>query len=684
ESKLPQAGRLDAAQYGMLTQACRLAKEVLLGPQPPAQYTVTVMGRGRQVVGGALHTMLTQQEVRQVLFEGFFPLVPRDAEPARGSRLGLHEMGLPYVSDPAISRHLAAFLNRQASDDAAADVAPAALLFNGGVFQPAALRERLVEVMHRWYDDPSHPWQPLVLTNPSLDLAVAWGAAHYAWLRHTGGRRIGGGIARSYYIAVEARQAPDEGKPPSDGQDGPSSVVLCVVPRRLEEGQEIQLERPELELALGQPVLFPLFSSTVRGHDKAGDVLAVKPEQLRQMPPLHTILRGGKRSGTRRVPVTLASRLTEIGTLELWCVARDGQNRWRLEFNVRDLVKDESDKAEDESTNRSQPALADVWPEAQVQEAGRLIRETYAESPTALDPRDLTRALEAALEAPRTEWPTALCRRLWDFLAEAVEQRRRSPAHLSRWYNLVGFCLRPGFGDPLDRYRVEQLWKLLHTPPRVEPGRPQPPRLPEGGADYWIMWRRVAGGLNNQLQNALYNRLRPTLLPGKAKASFRPNANELAEMWRAAASLERIDVKQKEALGTVLLKAARRSPVPTYTFWSLTRLGARVLFYGPLNAVVHREIVEGWLDTLVNFEPGHESERTTWGFCLAQLARRSGQRALDVDDAHRERVLTVLRSLPIPESWVHMVEEVAEPEGAEQNQLFGESLPIGLRLVREG
>src|SRR5437588_2389752 len=122
ETQLPGAGRLDAAQYGMLTQACRLAKETLLSPEPPATYTVTVMGRGRQVVGGAQHATLTPADVRQILFEGFFPLVPRDAEPARGPRTGLHEMGLPYVSDPAITRHLAAFLKRHTSSGAHREV----------------------------------------------------------------------------------------------------------------------------------------------------------------------------------------------------------------------------------------------------------------------------------------------------------------------------------------------------------------------------------------------------------------------------------------------------------------------------------------------------------------------------------------------------------------------------------
>jgi hypothetical protein len=453
------------------------------------------------------------------------------------------------------------------------------------------------------------------------------------------------------------------------------------VPQHLEEGEEIVLEKPELELALGQPVAFPLYTSTVRGDDHAGDVLQVAADQLLQLPPLHTILRGGKRAGVKNVPVTLAARSTEIGTLELYCVAKEGNNRWRLEFNVRDVLKEPD---EDEAA-AERGGVTDVWPEHQVQEAARIIRAVYNPTPDVQGPvptpQELPRALEAALEASRPEWPTGLCRRLWDFLAEVAEQRRRSPAHLGRWYNLVGFCLRPGFGDPLDKFRVEQLWKMMAAPPRAEPGKPAP-RVQEGGADYWIMWRRVSGGLNASLQNALYDRLRPTVLTGKGKGGVKPHANELAEMWRAATSLERLDVKQKEAMGEVLLKSLKRSPVPPYAFLSLTRLGTRVLLYGPLNAVVHHQVAERWLDAVLPFQPGHESERHAWAFCLSQLARRTGQRALDVDDSHRESVLTVLRSQKIPRHWVQMVEEVSELEAEEQGQMLGEALPIGLRLIR--
>src|SRR5205823_3409169 len=207
----------------------------------PASQAVTVVGRGRSVIGGTQTTQLTPDDVKRVIFDGFFPIVPVNAEPARGARTGLHEMGLPYVSDPAITKHLAAFLKHQTK--AGESSAPAAILFNGGVFQPVSLQKRLAEVMFHWYDKPDHPWTPLVLTNPSLDLAVAWGAAYFAWLRHSGGRRIGGGIARSYYVAVDSSAAPNKAEPEQ-------LTVLCVVPQHLEEGQEIELQKPELELAL--------------------------------------------------------------------------------------------------------------------------------------------------------------------------------------------------------------------------------------------------------------------------------------------------------------------------------------------------------------------------------------------------------------------------------------------------
>jgi len=669
EAKLPSAGKLDAVQYGTLVQACRAAKETLLRSDPPHAIPITVMGRGRAVVATALHTELTPTEVRNVIFDGFFPQTTHDAVPHRGARVGLHEMGLPYVNDPGITRHLAAFL---AAHTAAP---PDAILFNGGVFQPPSLQQRLLDVMQTWYGPA---WKPLRLTNPSLDLAVAWGAASYAWIRHTGGRRIGGGIARSYYVGVAA--APQNETDHPERSSAAKINVLCVAPQGLEEGASIAIREPVLELTLGQPVQFPLYTSTVRSQDQAGQILELSPDQLLRLPPLQTVLRGGKRSsGTRQVPVTLAIRNTEIGTLELFCVSKDGNNRWRLEFNVRELVKSFVD--EDASSPTAQ-SVTDVWPEALIQEAGRLIRSTFklTGEPDPL-PNELPKALETALEASRERWPIALCRRLWDFVLEVADARHRSPQFASRWYHLAGYCLRPGYGDSLDRFRVEQLWKLMHAPRKDVAGKVLPP-TPEGGADVWIMWRRVAGGLNNALQHNLLDRLRPILLP-RGKLLIKPGTNELAEMWRAAASLERIDLRNKQVLAEALLKTLSHSPTPTYTFWALTRLGARVLLYGPMNLVLHPQLIETWLDAILAFQPRSDSERLGWCYCLAQWTRRTGQRAIDIDEPQRQRVLEALQRQQAPDEWVRMVTDIVDEQTEDRSRLFGESLPIGLRFARE-
>ena len=228
-----------------------------------------------------------------------------------------------------------------------------------------------------------------------------------------------------------------------------------------------------------------------------------------------------------------------------------------------------------------------------------------------------------------------------DVPREQADRRTRSAQHLNRWYHLVGYCLRPGFGDSLDRYRIEQLWKLLAAPSAAGGVSQQ---QAEGGADYWIMWRRVAGGLSTAMQNTLMNRLRPFLLPVKGKAVVKPGANELAEMWRAAASLERLDVKIKEALGVSAAAAGRRSRRCRRTrFWALTRLGARMLFYGPLNLVVHPQVVEGWLGPTARLPAGQREREERLGVLPGQPGpadRAAGPRHRRRDA--RERVLAVL------------------------------------------
>ncbi len=655
EGKLP-SGKLDAAQFGSLVQACRAAKEVLLSPNAPAEIPVTVVGRGRSVVGGTVAVPVTGADVSAVLFDGFFPAAGFDADPGRTNRAGLHEMGLPYVADAAVTKHLAAFLRQHLPADGTVD----AILFNGGVFTPPTLRTRVIDVMRPWFTRAGPAWDPLVLTSPSLDLAVAWGAAYAGHLRQTGGRRIGGGIPRSYYLGVAT----------GDNTDPADAPVVCVVPRQLEEGQEVSIPAPVFELALGQPVLFPLFTSTVRGDDRPGDVLTLAKSQLLQLPPLHTVLRGGKRAGVKTVPVTLAARCTEIGTLELFCVSGEG-NRWRLEFNVRDSgVTTPSDKP------GAGPVVLDVYPQEKLDAAAAAVRACYTGGMPG--PAELPKALEVALEATRSNWPTGLCRRVWDDLADVAPDRTRTPQHLARWYNLAGFSLRPGFGDPLDKYRVDALWKLVAAPAAA--GRPA--GVGDGGADYWILWRRVAGGLNTPVQQQLWTKLKPAL----TGRTGRVPPNDLAEMWRAAASLERLDQRVRQQLGEELLRlldrtAGAKQPPPPYAYWALARLGARRQLYGPLNTLVHPDTAARWVDVLRAAPPASDPDRVTWAFALAQLARRTGLRGVDVPDETRDAVAGALREHPVPAEWAAAVEDVAADPQADAARRFGENLPIGLRLA---
>lgn len=649
------AGKLDAGRFAQLTQACRAAKEILLGEKPPKECPVTIMGRGRSVVASALTTTLTKQEVEELIVEGFFPQVPFESDPQRAKTTGIHEMGLPFVSDPAISKHLASFLRQH---EVTPGNPPAALLFNGGVFTPELLRNRFIGILKQWFGPT---WEPLVLTTPSLDLAVAIGAAYYGRQRQYGGKAIAGGLARSYYIAIAS---------PSDTTA--SQQMLCVVPQHMEETQTIALKEPVLELSLGQPVQFPLYTSTVREKDQAGQLLSVPSSQLLKLAPLQTVLRGGKRAGIKGVPVTVTSTLTPVGTLEISLVAQNSPHRWRLEFNTRDAVTQETERSTESTTTSTQQPPEQSLPEENIEAALAALKTVYAQS--AEEPaKQLTKTWEQLLEVSRRDWPSSLCRRLGDGLLECVEQRRKSLPHLARWYNLTGYCLRPGFGDARDRFRVDQLWKLL-----CAPGRP----VTDGGADFWILWRRLSGGLPANLQMTLLDRLRPVLLAGKAPA-VKPNNNELAEMWRAAASLERLEPKVKGLLAEPLLKQYRRPPVQHYAPWALARLGARSLLYAPINHIVSAEIVSRWIDQLLPYQPVHDSDRRSWLWTLTTLSRRIGVRGLDIEDSLRAQVISVMEQHQAPHRYVQLVKEISQLERDEEQQMFGDDLPLGLKLITE-
>ncbi len=310
--------KLDAWQQRTLTHACRGAKERLLADDRLAAAPVAVLGRGSRVVGGSIKTELARAEVETALVDGFFPAARPGEAPNRGRRAGFQELGLPYAADAAITRHLAEFVARHGR-------APTAILYNGGVMKGVPLRRRLGDVVRGWTGDKLKE-----LGGTDLDLAVAHGAAYYGLVRRGQGVRIRGGAARSYYIGIETSMPAVPGMPPP-------LKALCVVPFGMEEGTEAQIAGQEFGLVVGAPAEFRFLGSSMRKKDQAGDVIEDWGDDIEELAPVETVLPAseGQAAGTP-VPVRLASHVTPVGTLELWCVAKEGGKRWKLEFNVRE------------------------------------------------------------------------------------------------------------------------------------------------------------------------------------------------------------------------------------------------------------------------------------------------------------------------------------------------------------
>jgi hypothetical protein len=331
--------KLDAGQMHMLWHSCRLAKEKLFGDVSLAVAPVTVLGRGSRVIGGTLKSELARAEAEKVLVDGFFPECSANAEPRRQKAVGLQELGLPYAADPAITKHLAYFLARNADvlaqkappkrgKRAAAAKAsqPTAVLFNGGVFKASPLRERLVEVLNGWVKGSGTPVKEL--PGADLDLAVSRGAAYYGLVRRGRGVRIRGGTAQAYYIGIESAL-------PAVPGSSPPIKALCVVPFGMEEGTETDLPDQEIGLVVGEPAEFRFLGSNVRRNDTVGTMVEEWEGQIEELSPLAMTLEAPGKEG-RIVPVHLHSKVTEVGTLELSCISRDGDQRWKLEFSVRE------------------------------------------------------------------------------------------------------------------------------------------------------------------------------------------------------------------------------------------------------------------------------------------------------------------------------------------------------------
>ena len=479
--------KLTLRQRYALRRTCCTAKERLLSDSSLESAPVTVLGSGRAVVGQTLSVALKREEVLQILTAGFLPITPPDEMPTRGRPTGLRELGLPYASDPAITKHLAAFLTQAATamDGSSANqrlARPDALLFNGGFCAPAVIRERIVEALSSWFGGAQGGWRPKLLNNEAVDSAVARGAAYYGRVRRGSGLRIRAGSARTYYI----------GLPSDDGLQG-----ICVLPAGIQEGTTLPLLNREFSVLANRPVSFTLYSSRTR-HDAHGEVAALDEANVHRHPPLVALLRYGKKMRDVYLIVGLRASFTEVGTLELWCESRDTPHRWRLQFELRgeEAQAQQLDSAKPQPVPTPSSAVSTF--DATVESAAQLIGRVFGGSADGdtLAPETLVSQMEAVLGAKRDSWPISAIRRFGDVLIELAAGRKKSPRHEARWLNLAGFCLRPGFGVPGDDARVNDLRTIASNELVFADDL-------QCQVGMLVLLRRIVGGIDASTQQAL-------------------------------------------------------------------------------------------------------------------------------------------------------------------------------------
>ena len=652
ERQLLQANKkLNAASFSQLVQQCCVAKERLLSNESLEKATVTVLGSGSRLIGGATSVELYAEDVRQLVLEGFLPQVALDDTP-KSKRSALLEFGLPYVADPAITRHIAAFLLRyqRASADAlglrADEVAiPDALLLNGGLFNSPLLVQRLTEQLQRWKGAPVR-----VLENTRPDLAVALGAVASGLAQRGHQTKIGGGSARSYFLVLDKKVAQG----------------ICLLPKASEENQAFSLDQQFL-LKLGAPVQFELASSTLDAVYEPGQLVTFADDNFPILPPLMTVMKKRGSIQGDEACVRLAAMLTDIGTLEVQIVSVDDVRiRWLLEFDLRD------DTDEAPAQYSTHPKLA---------QARQLIENVYGARTRTVESnavKKLRNDLEKMLGS-REQWDMPLLRDLSLSLLNGLKKRRRSQDHERVWYNLAGYCLRPGLGFPLDAWRIEHVKTLYREGLQYK-------KESIVWADWWNFWRRISGGLDAQAQEMIFDDIAPYLqpVPEKSKAHLEALKNKgylaLDDLLQLAVSLENINLDKKIQLAQWLITRLGKSSESAQCWWALGRLGARVPLYGSTHNVLPLALVENSLEKILQLDWKTLAQAP---LAAVTLARKSGDRQRDINDHLRQQVSAKLTTHRAPQSWINMVEEVIELNAMDEKKIWGDALPPGIRLAQK-
>ncbi|MFN7731233.1 MAG: Hsp70 family protein [Pirellula sp.] len=670
---MPGVERLSPRQWDALKAHARRAKETLLSDNPPESYSISLPASGSKLIASSKQVLVERDWARRLLVDGFFGRVPLESRPESGDE-GFHEFGLPYEHEPNVHKHLAAFLwdhrwagrpesDRERFSDALA-ARPDWVLFNGGVLESSAIRSAILDQIAAWFATSNDPdWKPRVLEGNRLDLAVAQGAAYFGLVRRGEGIRIDARLARSYYLLVNEQ-------PPQ---------ALCIMPASAMPLDRFRCEERPLELTLGEPVRFPLYSSSSQLTHAFGQIVDVDPTSMTPLAPLQTVLNLGRKDRPGRIPILVESQLSEIGTLTVSLVtalaASDAdassmaETRWNLEFDVR------GSQSVGERSNAISP-----WVDAgQTQSALGVLESIFGPEGSG-KPKDCFPRLTESLGVPRRDWPAPLLRELWRYLADHADARRRSPEHEARWLNLAGWTLRPGYGFPADDWRVQTTWRLIHNKLMH--------RSATSVSEAVVLWRRIAGGFTTGQQNALFQdtwaRVKP-MLGGTSVGRDALNTNVAIELIRLLGSLERIRSKDKALAGELALSGLQKKklePLHGALLWMIGRMGARVPVYATIQQTLPLELASSWIEKLLDLEGRFAGgAASSYALALMLIARKTGDRYRDLPSALRDRVVACLQRIQAPEMHARLVAEGGSLDADNVDEIVGDALPLGFSLI---
>ncbi|CRX39164.1 hsp70 family protein [Estrella lausannensis] len=623
---------LSESEWLSLIQAAKASKEELLMDPGMVEKEIVLFGSSSSLLKGAKKVVVGRGDIEEA-HSGFLQMFPWSEAGVSMRPKGIQAFGLPYEAEPNILRHLAKFLLPYIERGERVTH----VLFNGGQTKSAAVVDAIEGALSGWFGSP----HAVRIPSPDPDLAVAKGALLFG-LASVGlkGNLIKGGSPRTFVLEVESAK---EGE----------KLVVVALPSGTERGRPCRIDTP-FSLRANQPVVFNLYSLPGVFQGKVGELLPLDPEKFCFQGQLQTVV---KARGESELPVQLETQVSEIGILELNAFALKGGQQWSFEFSLKEPMKEgvrggPAASVSREVITRAKDLLSEAFQE------GKLLPGLFG-------------ALENAVSLPRDQFPLLLLRTLFDELIHSFEPGKLSDEKIVRFWNCAGFLMRPGFGHPLDKERMQKIWKII-----LKEGAD---RFKDKDAElqFWIAMRRVAPGMVKgqqlHLQKALFRRLemnenKPINPKGRQEQYI------VEELIRTLASFELIEIKDKIRLGNILLKTVKSGSVKESYLWSLGRVGARVPLYASVSSQVGKNVAEEWLKEALALPTGTKD----WKLLLAQLSRKTAADHLDISSQLREQVKICLSG---DTDLIGLIEGGEDASSPLEETLLGDSMPLGLKLV---